>query len=73
MAVITTRRGASGRKRALDRRQDWRGCEHEFEYREDWEGDPGVINGTNTLRWLECNCGATRPASYEDIVPCECF
>lgn len=54
------------RKRALDRRRRWRGCEHEFEYREDTIGDYGVINGTYTERWLECACGERRSASWED-------
>lgn len=41
--------------------------EHEWTYKEDWEGDPEVIGGTHTLCWLECeNCGAQKEASYED-------
>lgn len=62
-------KGASPRrrKRALDGRRALKGCEHDFEYREDWEGDPGVINGTHTLCWLECmHCGTERPADYDD-------
>ena len=60
-------RGARGRKRAVMAAFPLRGCEHDFTYREDWYGDPGVINGTCTERWLECECcGATRPATYED-------
>lgn len=59
--------GARRRKQALDGRRALRGCDHDFEYREDWEGDPGVINGTHTLCWLECmHCGAERSASYDD-------
>lgn len=62
--------GLRQRKRALDGRRALKGCEHEFEYREDWEGDPGVINGTHTLCWLECiHCGSERPASLDDA-PC---
>lgn len=62
-------KGASHRRRkqALDGRRALKGCEHDFEYREDWEGDPGVINGTHTICWLECmHCGTERPGSYED-------
>lgn len=41
--------------------------DHDWEYYEDWVGDPGVINGTYKERWLECSiCGATKPATYED-------
>lgn len=59
--------GGRGRKRAVDGRRALRGCDHDFEYREDWEGDPGVINGTHTLCWLECmHCGEERSASYDD-------
>lgn len=64
------RRGARGRKAAIDGRRRFFGCYHDYAYREDWEGDPGVIGGTHTLRWLECTqCGAQLPASYEDA-PC---
>lgn len=59
--------GARGRKRAILAAYPLRGCEHDFSYHEDWEGDPGVINGTSTICWLECDhCGATRPATRED-------
>jgi hypothetical protein len=69
-APIRRARGPAGRKRALIASQPRTGCEHEYGYHEDWGGDPGVINGTFTICWLECDhCGAQRPASYEDR-PC---
>lgn len=43
-------------------------CEdHDWEYKEDWYGDPGVINGTCTICWLECaNCGEQKAATESD-------
>ena len=42
--------------------------DHEWEYKEDTIGDYEVVNGTYTERWLECSiCGATKPATYEDM------
>lgn len=60
-------RGARGRKRSILTAFPLEACEHEFSYQEDTVGDYGVINGTYTERWLECDhCGTKRPASYED-------
>lgn len=65
--AIQRLRGARGRKRALDWRRPLRGCDHEWEYGEDTIGDFGVINGTYTECWIECqHCGERRAASYED-------
>lgn len=63
---LTRGSGARGRKQATDARRQWKGCDHEFEYREDTIGDYGVIGGTYIERWLECQCGAHRSASWED-------
>ncbi|MDE2103361.1 MAG: hypothetical protein KGL39_39335 [Patescibacteria group bacterium] len=42
--------------------------EHDWEYHEDIIGDPGVINGTYTERWMECSiCGAAKEATWRDI------
>jgi hypothetical protein len=66
-APLKRHRGARGRKRAILEAVPLRGCWHEFSYREDWEGDPGVIGGTRSLCWLECDCcGEQRSASHED-------
>lgn len=43
-------------------------CDHEWEYHEDWAGDPSVINGTYTIRWMQCSvCKKTREATIDDI------
>lgn len=61
-------RTVRGRKRAILHAFPLQGCDHEFSYREDWSGDPGVINGTFTISWVECEfCGAKREARDEDI------
>lgn len=54
------KRGLSvrSRKRAILAAREWVPCFHDFEFRSDWEGDPGVVNGTHTVMWLECACGA---------------
>jgi hypothetical protein len=37
-------------------------CDHDWEYRQDWSGDPEVINGTFTVYWKECRvCGEQEP------------
>lgn len=64
---IARSRTARGRKAAVLARRPLIGCWHDWAYREDWIGDPGVINGTATICWLECEmCGAEKPARYED-------
>lgn len=56
-----------GRKQAILHAFPLTACDHDFSYQEDTIGDYGVINGTYTERWLECDhCGAKKPASYED-------
>lgn len=66
--TVAMARGARGRKRAIFRAFSMpNGCEHDWEYKEDWEGDPGVINGTRTISWLECcNCHREKPAGEHD-------
>lgn len=33
-------------------------CDHSYQKRESWEGDPNVINGTNTIVYFVCTkCG----------------
>jgi len=42
-------------------------CDHEYEYKEDYEGDPSIPNGTHSFCWLECCiCGDTKQAGPED-------
>lgn len=34
-------------------------CDHDWEVVHDWEGDPGVIGGTQEICYLRCRtCGA---------------
>ena len=43
-------------------------CDHDWTLRVDESGDPGVVNGTYTEYWLECEiCGAQRAAESEDL------
>ena len=61
---IARARGARGRKAAVLARRPLIGCDHEFEYHEDTQGDYVY---TQTVRWLECSlCGAERSATWED-------
>lgn len=63
-APITRRRGARGRKAAVLARRPLIGCDHEFVFHQDVQGDYVY---TQTIQWLECaNCGAERSASWED-------
>lgn len=53
----------AGRNGALRPVYAWDGPpsrhEHEWEYVADWEGDPGVVNGTHDISFLRCaSCGA---------------
>lgn len=65
--ALARSRTVRGRKRAVLNAFPLQGCEHEYSYREDMIGDCGVINGTYTECWLECDhCGARKAASYED-------
>jgi hypothetical protein len=60
-------RGVRARKTAILWAFPLTGCEHEYSYHEDVIGDYGVINGTYTERWLECdNCGDRKAASHDD-------
>lgn len=42
--------------------------EHDFEFVTTWHGDPGVVNGTQTVCCLRCLvCGAEEPATSADM------
>lgn len=63
-APITRAVGARGRKAAVLASRPLIGCDHEFEFHQDVQGDYVY---TQTVQWLECaNCGAHRPATWED-------
>lgn len=63
-APIAKARTARGRKAAVLARRPLFGCDHEFEYHQDTQGDYVY---TQTIHWLKCaNCGAERSASWED-------
>ncbi len=63
-APIARMRGARGRKAALLARRPLVGCDHEYSYHEDTQGDYIYCE---TVRWLECDhCGDRQPASWED-------
>lgn len=65
--ALSRSRSVRGRKRAVLSAFPLRGCDHEYSYREDVIGDYGVINGTYTECWLECDyCGARKHAADED-------
>lgn len=60
-------RSARRRKLALISSRPLVPCEHDYVYHEDTIGDYGVVNGTYTERWLQCEyCDKTLPATYED-------
>lgn len=66
-APLARGRTARARKASVLASRPLAACWHDYSYREDWIGDAGVINGTMTIRWLECeHCGAKKEASYED-------
>lgn len=42
--------------------------EHEWSYHSDWEGDPGVINGTHTFYFKRCTvCDEEEGCDRSDI------
>ena len=42
-------------------------CDHTWVLHSDWDGDPGIPNGTHTFYWMECmECGEEREATDED-------
>ena len=44
------------------------GFDHDWEYRTDWAGDPGVINGTYNIYTRVCRaCGAEEPVNALDM------
>lgn len=43
-------------------------CEHEWHEVQDWEGDPGVINGTHIFYYYVCGkCGEERGDQPDDF------
>ncbi len=61
---IARSRNARGRKSALLASRPLIGCDHEFEFHQDVQGDYVY---TQVIQWLECaNCGAHRSATWED-------
>lgn len=63
-AGVRRARTARGRKAAVLASRPLVGCDHEFVYHQDTQGDYVY---TQTVHWLECaNCGAHRSASWED-------
>lgn len=42
--------------------------DHDWQLVRDWAGDPGVINGTYDIVYMQCTqCGKERDATYDDI------
>ena len=42
--------------------------DHDWEYKSDWYGDPGVINGTADIYFRRCRvCGKEEQVSAEDM------
>lgn len=63
-SAIKRQRGVRGRKAAVLARRPLVGCDHEFEFHQDVQGDYVY---TQTIQWLECaHCGAHRSATWED-------
>lgn len=63
-APIARSRSARGRKAAVLARRPLVGCDHDFVFHQDVQGDYVY---TQTIQWLECaNCGAHRSATWED-------
>jgi hypothetical protein len=41
--------------------------DHDWVFKQDVIGDYGVVNGTQTICWMECeNCGEEKEADYSD-------
>lgn len=63
-APIARSRSVRARKAAVLARRPLIGCDHEFEFHQDVQGDYVY---TQTIQWLQCaNCGAERSATWED-------
>ena len=44
------------------------GFDHDWEYKSDWYGDPGVINGTADIYFRRCRqCGVEEDVSALDM------
>lgn len=68
-AAYRARRWILKTARRTRRAMKTRSCaagEHEWELREDYDGDGSVPNGLRKLVWLECSiCGATKKPEAE--------
>ena len=54
---------AAERQRQIERLQ----CDHDWEVVHDWEGDPGVIGGTQDICYLRCRVCGTEDYDIDPI------